>query len=208
MGEFTDLDNPVMNFLNKVTNIFILSILWIICSIPIITIGPSTTAVYSVAIKNVNNNEGYLLKDFFTSFKENFKQSFIIDIILKLVAVIGILNVFIIFKSGKIETLFGMFLLGAQFLLLIELIFVSIYIFAIISRYNLKTKEAFKQAFIISHKHIMTTTLSIVLGIIMIISFLNPLAIMRIFMFTSLYIFLTSFLFLKIFKLYTPSSDK
>ena len=81
-------DGGFSKFMNKIADLFILNILRIFCSIPIITIGATTTALYSVNLKLVNNEEGSLIKLFFKSFKENFKkvltESDFCDILIKL----------------------------------------------------------------------------------------------------------------------------
>ena len=51
------IDNGVTRFLGKVADFMFLNLLWIVCSIPIITIGASTTAMYSVMLKLVKNEE-------------------------------------------------------------------------------------------------------------------------------------------------------
>jgi len=53
----------------------VLNLLWCICSIPIFTIGASTTAVYYVTLKLVRDEEDGTFRSFFKSFKENFKQA-------------------------------------------------------------------------------------------------------------------------------------
>ncbi len=53
----------------------LLNVLWFICSIPIVTIGASTTALYYVCLKIVRGEEQYVIPMFFKSFKENFKQA-------------------------------------------------------------------------------------------------------------------------------------
>ena len=58
------------------------NILWFICSIPIFTIGASTTALYYTCLKIVRNEEGNVTKTFFKSFKENFRQATVIWLIL------------------------------------------------------------------------------------------------------------------------------
>ncbi|MDO5119827.1 MAG: YesL family protein [Coriobacteriales bacterium] len=59
-----------------------LNLLWIICSLPIITIGASTTALYYVTLKIAEDREGDLTQQFFRSFKQNFKQATVIWLIL------------------------------------------------------------------------------------------------------------------------------
>ncbi len=67
-------DSPIIAFLNKVTDLILLNILWLLCSLPIITAGAATTAMYYVCITSIRCGDGYVVKRFFKSFKENFKQ--------------------------------------------------------------------------------------------------------------------------------------
>lgn len=48
---FFNYDNPVWRFIGKLGDLILLNILWIVCSIPVFTIGASTTAVYYVTLK-------------------------------------------------------------------------------------------------------------------------------------------------------------
>ena len=73
--KFMSIDGPVMRFLGKVADMMILNLLVLICSIPIITMGASLTAMHYVALKVVREEESYITKDFFRSFKMNFKQA-------------------------------------------------------------------------------------------------------------------------------------
>ena len=72
---FNLADNAVTRALSKICDMVCLNILWLVCCIPIVTIGASTTALYSVMLKMVKNEEGYIFRGFFKAFKENFKQS-------------------------------------------------------------------------------------------------------------------------------------
>ena len=67
-------DNPVWRFIGKLGDLILLNILWTICSIPIFTIGASTTAVYYVTLKLVRDEDSSTIKGFFHSFKSNFKH--------------------------------------------------------------------------------------------------------------------------------------
>lgn len=74
-GRIFDLDNPVWTFMSKVADLMILNVCMLVCSIPIVTVGASWTAGYYVAIKMVKRECAYPFKEFFHSFKENFKQA-------------------------------------------------------------------------------------------------------------------------------------
>ena len=57
MGSLFNLDNPIWRFMGKLVDVFILTLLWAVCCIPIITIGPASTAVYYVTLKLVRDEE-------------------------------------------------------------------------------------------------------------------------------------------------------
>lgn len=78
MGQFFNLDNPVWNFMGRVADLVILNILVMLCSLPIVTAGAAWTAMYFVTIRMARKEERYVVKDFFRSFKENFKQATVI----------------------------------------------------------------------------------------------------------------------------------
>ncbi len=52
-----------------------LNLLWMICSLPIFTIGASTTALYAVTLKIADDSETNVTKQFFDSFRKNFAQA-------------------------------------------------------------------------------------------------------------------------------------
>lgn len=79
-------DSPVIAFLNKMTDIIILNLLFLLCCIPIVTIGAACTALYHVSILSIRLGDGYVVKRFFTSFKNDFKQATILWLLLLLIS--------------------------------------------------------------------------------------------------------------------------
>ena len=65
-----------------------LNLLWIVCSLPVITAGASTTALYYCTLKLHKDGDIRVFHDFFKSFKQNFKQSTLIWILMAAVAVL------------------------------------------------------------------------------------------------------------------------
>lgn len=82
-----DLDSPSMHALNKMFDLVILNIITVVCSLPVITIGAATTALYA-AIDASQREEGNLLKIYFSAFRDNFKQATILWLILLTLGVI------------------------------------------------------------------------------------------------------------------------
>lgn len=78
MWTLFDIDGLLYRTLTKISQIIWLNILWLLGCLPIITIGASTIALYYVTMKMVRDEEGYVAKDFFRSFKRNFRQGIII----------------------------------------------------------------------------------------------------------------------------------
>lgn len=72
--KFFSVDSPLYKFLSKLLDVIQLNFLWIIFSIPIITMGASTVAAMSVALKMADDEEGYIGRSFLKAFRENWKQ--------------------------------------------------------------------------------------------------------------------------------------
>ena len=63
-----DYDNPVMSFISRLIDLFTLSLLWLLCSLPIITIGAANCSLYYAVIKSVRHQRSYPVKEFFKCF--------------------------------------------------------------------------------------------------------------------------------------------
>ena len=86
-------ENPVHIFLNKIGDIIIANLLFILCCIPVITIGPALTALYHCMLRTVKGNNNGTVKTFFRAFKENFIQSLVVWLCLLAGALILVLNI-------------------------------------------------------------------------------------------------------------------
>lgn len=153
------INNPFFMFLNKVVDVGFLAILWIVFSIPVITLGASTTALYYVLTKQVSDREGYITKDFMRSFKLNFKQSTLIFIVLIVISYISYINIVYInnnFDTGSVKKII---LLAPQYTIILEILLITIYIFPIMSRYKLTIKELFITSILVAHKNMGITAI-------------------------------------------------
>lgn len=127
------IDNGVTRFLGKVADFMFLNLLWIVCSIPIITIGASTTAMYSVMLKLVKNEEGYIVKGFLKAFKENFRQSTLMWLLYLVFGIVIVVDFMLLrMMSPSIRTVMQVFLIFMTILL----ISMGIYGFALQARYE------------------------------------------------------------------------
>lgn len=69
-----DYDSPAMTFLRKAAELFVLNLLWLVCSIPVFTAGAATAALCKVSINNAAS-WGNPVIDFFKYFRSNFRQA-------------------------------------------------------------------------------------------------------------------------------------
>lgn len=147
MGKIFDLDSPVMRFLSRMADLMILNLVIVVCCLPIITIGASITAMHYVMLKIARGEDGYIVKDFFKSFKLNFKQSTVIWLImLLLIAVFA--GDYLILNYGGIEFPKGM---GMALAVVAVLVFiVSTYIFPVLARFDNSIKNTIKNGCMMS----------------------------------------------------------
>ena len=68
-------DSPLMEGLSKITDLVILNLLVLVCCLPVITAGAAFTGMHYVLLKMARNEEGYIVRSYFKSFKENFAQA-------------------------------------------------------------------------------------------------------------------------------------
>ena len=164
------IDNKFFETLEKISNIVILNFLYILFSIPIITIGASTTATYFVAMKIVANEEGYIFRTFIKSFKENFKISTIVWIMIMLVGGVLILDFHIsnAIPNSSISNIFKLILTMVS----IIIIFNITYVFPIICKFDNSIKNTIINAILISIQNLPYTIIMSLLNLIPIISIL------------------------------------
>ena len=201
MGLF-NLENPFWNFMGKLVDVIVLGVLWFVCSIPVITIGASTTAMYYVTLKLVRDEEGYTVKSFFKSFKQNFKQSTVIWIIIVLVGAFFAADVYV-YRS--MQQTWAMLLMFVVYALIIVYALVVLYIFPMVAKFDNTTKNMFKLSFLMSIKHLPVSIGMLVLFLIACVGgyLIPPFA----GFFIALSAFLNSYALMRIFDKYIPKEN-
>ena len=80
--KFFSYESPASQVLLKLAYSCYLNLLWFVCSIPVLTVGAATTALYSVTLKIANERENSLTRQFFKAFRDNFRQATVLWLIL------------------------------------------------------------------------------------------------------------------------------
>lgn len=158
--KFFDLDSPLMQVLNKVADLLWLNILTLICCIPIVTVGASLTAMNYMALKIVRNEECYITKGFFKSFKQNFKQATAIWLLF-LLAVLVLAGDFYIMKNSGIE--FNIVIKVVIGIVALILAFTWMFVFPVLAKFDNTVIRTIKNAFVMSILQFPKTLLMIVM---------------------------------------------
>lgn len=208
-------DNPVWRFIGKLGDLILLNILWVICSIPVFTIGASTTAVYYVTLKLSRDEEDSTIRSFFRSFKSNFGQATGIWLILLAVGlVLGVDFWFFSTRQMAMNNVLGAVLSAVSGGLLLIYLFTVTYVFALQARFYNSVKRTIFNAFFMSIRHLVYTVGMIVAdGALVGASFLSLLYLPQIFIVFLLFgmpliAFANSYFFTVIFKKYIEEDEK
>lgn len=211
MGRIFNMDNKFFTFMSRVADLIILNVVFIVCCIPIVTIGASVTAMYYVTLKMARNEESYIVKGFFKSFRENFKQATIIWLIL-LVAGLLLGMDFRIVQQVESTGLLKVVTYGLYMVALIYAMMLS-YIFPLLAKFDNTIKNTFKNAMLMSIRHLPFTIVILLVGFAPAIATLTiPIVlayglIVWIMVGFSLIAFLNSLMFVRIFDHYIPQEE-
>ena len=199
-----NFDNKLFVALGKVVDCAILSVLWLVCCLPVITIGVSSTALYYTVHKSIRGNRGYTTKNFFHAFKDNFKPATLSWIVTLAVQIILAMDAYITWQV--LQTGNNM---GAIFYFFLILIAFSIgwviYTFAYIARFENTVKITLKNAILMELRHLPWSLLIIILLLLAI--FLTWLIPIFVFLMPACTVLIFDLILERIFRMYMSPED-
>ena len=141
----SNLKSALSSFLRNAWDLMILQLLWIVCSLPVITMGPATSALFSVTLKIARDEPASAAKDFFAALKTNFKQALVLGLIALAGAFIAYVDiVYALSLEGNTKK---MFLIVSGMVIAVWLIFTS-FSFPLQARYENSLKMHIKNSFL------------------------------------------------------------
>ena len=158
MRDLCNTDKPLFAVLTKLTYSAYLNILWLVCSLPIVTIGASTTALFYVTLKMAEDRDDGLTRMFFKAFRENFKPATKLWLILLAVGSFLAADGFVLrrmWSENIFWTLLTAVLIGAAILYGIVLL----YAFPLLARFENTTFGILKTAFLVGVRYLFCTLL-------------------------------------------------
>ena len=150
MGIFNEdgLFNRGFAFLGQLIG---LNLLWILCSFPIFTVGASTTALCYCTLKLHKYGDCRIVKDFFQSFKQNFRQSTAIWIgIMSAAGVFYLESKAVHAMPGSLSQIFSYLLAAVGFPFGV----ISLYVFPTLAAFDNTIKKIIASAFYFVGKNV------------------------------------------------------
>lgn len=140
--------------MEKVISLVKLNLMWILFSIPIVTIGAANCALHEVAAQIASNQEGYVCRTFLTVFKRKFRQATILWIPMLLVG-IGIVLDYLFWNQGQGTVVSVM--KGLTLALGILYLFITVYIYPLADRMDTSMKITLRNAALLAIKYLPQT---------------------------------------------------
>ena len=170
--KFFSLDSPIIRFLGWIADLILLNLMWILYSLPIITMGASTAALYTVAYQINTDSCSNLFKTFHKAFRENFKKATPIFFLLLATAVaLAFLELQFLPIAAKTSVLFYVAYLIPFVLFLMS----ASMVFPLIARFENTIFGTLRNAFLIAVGHFPTALLMTLIHLIpVILLFISP----------------------------------
>ncbi len=157
MSKLFRMDSPLMRFLTKIADLMVLNILFCVTSIPLITIGASWTALYSVTLKMVRDEEGSVSRSYFRSFRQNFRQATLLWLGVLVVLTLLVLDIRVLNGMAG-GTAPGLLRVGVEILALLGIMVLQ-YLFPSLARFEASLADTLKNACMMALAYLPKTAL-------------------------------------------------
>lgn len=163
MNTLFNLDNGFFRFMGKVCDMILLDILTLVLCLPVVTIGPALTALFYVTMKIVRDEEGYVFRGFFKSFKQNFVQGFLLELIVAAAALIlyfdiRVVNNWMTENNSLLIRLLFFALIGFALICTVTVV----YIFPVLAKFDNPTKKVLVNSVMMAVRHLPNSVLMVV----------------------------------------------
>ena len=150
-------EGPLFRITERLTNLVMLNLLYLVFCIPIVTIGPATAALHYVTLKYAANEEDRVWAPFIHSFRQNLKQGILLGLITTGVGVFLAFDLYWIYQMVSAGEAFDKVVLVIVSLACIVYLMMTAYIYPLLARYDNSLKQMFRTALILAIRHLPAT---------------------------------------------------
>lgn len=198
-------DGGIMRAINKFTDCMLLSILFLICCIPVFTIGTAASSLYHTAYKVLRSDRGYIFRDYVESFRDNFKQT--VPVWLLTLALGAVLaadwNIMLQFARNEnfLSILTAILIIGMSVVLAW-----TAYLFPYMARFENTRRQSMKNAILMVVAYLPMTI--VMLALMVAAAFLFYMAPPLILFLPAVYAWIQSFILERIFRRYMTEEER
>ena len=157
------LDTRVYRWLEVATDFFLLNLLWLVACLPVVTIFPSTAAMFGVVRDWVRKKEGSLTRTFVVRFRENFGQSLLIGVVWTVFGVALFLDFLV---ANQLSYWPGVLMKSVLVLASSVYAFGSVFLFPVMVHYDTDWKTVIKNSLLLSIGRLPITIVCLVLVVV------------------------------------------
>ncbi len=149
----------LMNLIGRVFDYILVGVFWILGSLPIVTVGASTAALYSMVLRMQRGEDDKLLREFIAAFRENFRQGSLLWLMQLLLGAFLALDIYFYLLWAAAGEIVGMILLAAFLLATVAYCGTFLYVYGYIARFRCAIPGAVRNCFLLSMRHFPYTLL-------------------------------------------------
>lgn len=158
-------NNSSFNFMDafgRFSDLLLVSIVFFISCIPLVTIGPAITSLYHTVVKSIRRERGKVLDVYFSCLRSNFKQGFLLGLICVGYLIIGLADVYLLQVYGHMHNAVQFFYM-VTWLYMLPLALIFPWLFSYLSRFNDTIGHILKSALILCVTKIGVTLLCLLI---------------------------------------------
>lgn len=125
--------NPVFSFMGKLGDVVALNVIWLLCCLPVVTAGAATTALFYAARKIAAGEDCRVCRDFFRSFRANWRQATALWLVLLVWLAAGAAN---LWTGLHTDSALGNLCRGVGAVLLLVWLMAEGFAFPLLARYD------------------------------------------------------------------------
>ena len=114
---FFNPDNSLWRFLGKLADLFLLSGCWLLCSLPLVTVGSASIALYDAVSHGLRHDEGGIYRRFFRTFRSELKRGIALTLLWTAIGLLLSFGYQILYQFGGADSVFATFTVVYYFLL-------------------------------------------------------------------------------------------
>ena len=162
MGIFNP-EHGIYRLTEKIADLLILSVFWLVCSIPLVTLGPATTALYNTVVRCILGDERNSWVLFFRTFKQNFKVGALTSlVVVPLMAVLVILHE-VLYQMALTDDVGYTLFFAYRVFLLLPIGFIC-YLFPVLSRFTFQVSGLLANCGKLAIAHLPSTVLMAIIA--------------------------------------------